>query len=219
MLRSRLCEERSGKRKERKSVEIAVVFSQIRTNRLEWLRMNSLDSEKISTTADITPGPILPPFPLTPTDHSISLPRSPRRPPIPHSPLELLPTEIHIEIIKSAAESTDRRPEYDSLCKLACASPIFTKLAQGTLYRDVHLRGERRARKYLESEATLRGEFRTESLSLRQGIARNDLLHSTTSNQVLALQTSALSTLRFSQVRSFDAKLLEKLSGSSCISS
>ena len=196
MLSSKLRIERSGGRKARKSVKIALVFSHIRTKQLERRRMDSWDSEKIGTTADNTPGPILPTSPLIPPNDSIPLPRSLSRPPVPPSPLELLPTEIHTEIVEIIA-GTQREllAGYNGLSKLARTSPVFTQLAQNQLYRRVLISSEGEAEDWLESPATIRGEHSTKVLWLMRDAKSEDDEMSEVVERVLAVQTSALEVL------------------------
>ena len=157
--------------------------------------MDLRDSEQTGTTANNTQQSILPTSPLDPSNDSISVPRSPDRPLVPLSPLELLPTEIHIEIIKRAAEPTDARPEYASLCKLAHTSPVFTKLAQAQLYQNLVLLDEATTREWLESAATIRGEFATRELQLGCTDEEEESISATSCEEVLAFQTSDLEEL------------------------
>ena len=169
------------------------VFHQIRTNQLERRRMDSQDSEKTGTTANDSQESKFLISPLDPSNDQTSLARSPDRPPVPLSPLELLPTEIHIEIIKRAAEPTNGLPKYDSLCKLARASPVFTKLAQARMYHYLVLFDENSAREWLESAATIRGEFATRKLVLVvTGKEEEERVSATLCEKVLAFQTSDL---------------------------
>ena len=190
--------ERSGGRKERKCVQIALVFSQIRTKQLEPLRMNSRDSEKARTTASHTQGPNLPSFPLIPPNDSIPVPRSFNHRPVPLSPLELLPTEIHIEIVEQVAavqNSLGNCIDYAQLCTLARVSPVFTKLAQAQLYHHLVLDDETMAREWLESATTIRGEFATRELVLSGTEKEEERVSATSCEEVLALQTSDLEKL------------------------
>ena len=180
--------------------------------------MDSLDSLDSLTTASTTQHTILPALPLDSSSNSISLPRASRRPPVPLSRLELLPTEIHIEIIKRAAVLTDSQGEfvgYDTLCKLARASPIFTKLAQAQLYRTVVLQDERVAREWRASAATIRGEFAVRVLQLGSRYEEQDRISSGTWGEVLALQTSDLEELELFGIKGVRSSSLNKLSGQS----
>ena len=211
--------KRATRRKERaKCVEIALVFNQIRTKQLELLRMDSRDSEKTGTTADSTLGPTFSTSPLDPSNDSIPLPRSSHRLPVPLSPLELLPTEIHIEIVQRVAEPTKGTLDYAQLCKLARVSPIFTKLAQAQLYHHLVLFNENSAREWLESAATIRREFATRKLVLGGADEGEECVSATTCEEVLALQTSDLKDLTLFRAKGVRSSSFNKLSGQSSFS-
>ena len=179
--------------------------------------MDSCDSEKTGTTANDTQESRFLISPLDPSDDPTSLTRSPDRPPVPLSRLELLPTEIHIEIIKRAAVLTDSQGEfvgYDTLCKLARASPVFTQLAQAQLYHDVLLISGGMAQEWSESAATIRGEFATRTLQLgwMEG-EEEERVNATLCEEVLAFQTSNLEDLILFGMRGVRSSSLNKLSG------
>ena len=195
-------------------VDFVVVFSQISANQLELLRMASQDSQNITERANNNQEPLIPNLPFIPSSDSNSTPRASNRPPVPLSRFERLPTEIHIAIIGELFYIDKGFITPDGLCKLACASPVFTRIAQKRLYLEVVLEGDDEARKWLDSDATIRGEFATRSLTLR-GEEEGRLVGVEVVEKVLVVQASVLKELGLFHVESVKSSSLNAFTGQS----
>ena len=157
--------------------------------------MDPQDSEKITEHANNNQEPLIPNLPFIRSSDSISTPRSPRRPPVPLSTFERLPTEIHIAIIEELIRAEVDFLSYEEACRLACASPVFTRIVQKRLYLEIVLDGDEQVCEWLESDATIRGEFATRTLILsgeegqlvRVGVVEKVLLSHPSALEVLDL--------------------------------
>ena len=207
--------EGSGGAEERRKVETARAFNQFRAKQLELLRMDSQDSEKITEHANNNQEPLNPKVPFNPSSDSISTPRSSNRPPVPLSTFERLPTEIHVAVVEELIRGKVDSLSYTSACRLARASPVFTRIVQKRLYLEIVLEGNEQARKWLESGSTIRGEFATRALSLRG--EEGQLMDAGVVEKVLVSQTSALKELGLIHVESVKSSRLNALTSQSLV--
>ena len=171
--------------------------------------MDSEDSQKIAELVNNNAEPLIPNLPLVPSSDPISTPRASHRPQVPLSRFESLPPEIHSVVIKEHIAKNSL--SYAETCKLARASRVFTKIAQGAMYRELVLYGEEQAIQWLESDATIRREFTTQVLVLREEEGHS--VCAETAERVLALQTSALRELDLYHVDGVGSTSLYALSG------
>ena len=203
--------ERSGGAKERRNVEIALAFNQFSAKLLELLRMDSEDSQDITELVNNNQGPLIPNLPFVPSSDSISTPRASRRPPVPLSRFESLRTEIHFAIIEESIHIAKNSMSYKGTRRLACASRVFTKIAQSAMHREVILGYEEQAIRWVESDATIRGEFTTQQLVI--GRAEGHSVCAEAVERVLALQTSVLRELVLYHVEGLKSSSLRAFSG------
>ena len=175
--------------------------------------MASQDSEKITEHANNNQEPLIPNLPFIPSSDSNSTPRSSNRPPVPLSRLEQLPTEIHIAIIEELIRAEVDFLSDEEACRLACASPVFTRIVQKRLYLRIVLEGNEQARKWLESGSTIRGEFATRTLILRG--EEGQVMGAGVVEKVLVLQTSALKELGLFHVESVKSSSLNAFTSQS----
>ena len=185
-----------------------------RANSSLSLRMDSPDALDIPATAPITQQAVAPAFPSNSSSTANSLPRSPNRPPVPLSIFERLPTEIHIEILKIIDDFGTTKVPSKELCGLAWTSPLFTQPAQELLYRHISLSTEGQAREWMESDATVRGEFATRAWDL-DNEEEGQPLDAETVETVLAMQTSGLDWLHLSNVESVKSSALSAFTSQS----
>ena len=176
--------------------------------------MDSQDSQKITELANNNQEPLVPNLPIVSSSDPISTPHASRRPQVPLSRFESLPTEIHIAIIAESIQFAEYQIAFQHICKLARASRVFTKIAQSGMYREIILDHEERAIRWLESDATIRREFTTQELVIgREEGGESHSVCAETVERVLAFQHSALRELWLYHVEGVKASSLYALSG------
>ena len=102
---------------------------------------------------------------------------------------------------------------YKSACRLARASPVFTRIVQKRLYLEVVLEGKENACKWLESDSTIRAEFATRTLAL--SAKAGQLIGAEVVEKVLVSQTSALKELGLFHVERVKSSSLNAFTGQS----